>query len=131
MSKAYLICICLLLGSCGGSGLDGEYEGRIGSKSEVNILFLNSHEAELRGYWGETLRGTYEKSSIRGKTVDSLVFLGPEAKPFKLRICYEAEDDFLEILSIHSRVFGPGARYVPTEPKTTFSKSNPRLFKLK
>ena len=80
MSKAYLICICLLLGSCGGSGLDGEYEGRIGSKSEVNILFLNSHEAELRGYWGETLRGTYEKSSIRGKTVDSLVFLGPRKR---------------------------------------------------
>ena len=40
--------------------------------------------------------------------MDSLVFLGPEEKPFKLRIYYDAQEGHLQILGIHSRIFGQG-----------------------
>ena len=129
--KRLTICALFVLSSCGGTGLEGKYQGRIGSKSKVSIRFFNGDEAELKGYWGETLKGSYEKSSLRGQTVDSLVFIGPDDKPFKLRICYKAEEDCIEILSIRSRIFGPGVRYVTTEPKSTFASGNPRLRLLK
>ena len=123
------IAIFLLI-SCGGSGLDGTYEGKIGSKNQVTLQCLDNGEFELRGYWKETLRGSFQDATLKGKPVDSLVFLGPEEKPFKLRICYDAQEGHLQILGIHSRIFGPGARYIPTEPDSTFANAQPKLFKL-
>ena len=122
--------ILTFLVSCGGSGLEGIYEGKIGSKNKVSIFFFNGNQAELKGYWSEVLEGAFQQSTLKGKTVDSIVFTGPEEKPFKLRICYEAKNGHLEILAIHSRIFGPGARYVPTEPNSTFANRSPKLYKL-
>tara|TARA_B100001093_G_scaffold259864_1_gene248404 strand:- start:2681 stop:3085 length:405 start_codon:yes stop_codon:yes gene_type:complete len=129
-SRTASLFILILLVSCGGSGLDGIYEGKIGSKNRVSIFFFKGNEAELKGYWSEVLNGAFQQSTLKGKTVDSIVFTGPEEKPFKLRICYEAKDGHLEILAIHSRIFGPGARYVPTEPSSTFADPSPKLYKL-
>ena len=130
MSRIAPLLILILLVSCEGSGLDGIYEGEIGSKNRVSIFFFNGNQAELKGYWTEVLKGTYQQSTLKGKTVDSVVFTGPEEKPFKLRICYEAKNGHVEILAIHSRIFGPGARYVPTEPNSTFAGRSPKLYKL-
>jgi hypothetical protein len=122
--------IVLLLSSCGNSGLDGEYQGQIGTKQNVTLRFSTPEKAELSGYWVEKLSGIYEKASIKGKSVDSFVFMGPEQKAFKLRICYEKKAGHLEILAIHSRMIGPGARYIPTEPESTFAHQKPKLYKL-
>ena len=130
MSRTASILILIFLFSCGGSGLDGIYEGKIGSKNSVSIFFFNGNQAELKGYWREVLKGAFLRSTLKGKTVDSIVFTGPDEKPFKLRICYEAKDGHIEILAIHSRIFGPGARYVPTEPSSTFADRSPKLYKL-
>ena len=130
MSRIASVFILTLLVCCGGSGLDGIYEGEIGSKNRVSIFFFNGNQAELKGYWSEVLKGAYQQSTLKGKTVDSIVFTGPEEKPFKLRICYEAKNGHVEILAIHSRIFGPGARYVPTEPNSTFVGRSPKLYKL-
>ncbi len=131
MSLMYRVCTTnlffLLLAGCGGSGLEGEFVGSIGQKQEVILRFIDSEKVELRGYWGDPLSGHYEKSSMKGQSVDSVVFQGPEEKPFKLRICYQKGKDGLEILSIHSRMIGPGARYISTEPDSTFSNGFPRL----
>ena len=111
--------------------MEGEFLGSIGSKKEVSIRFTGSENVDLKGYWMESLKGKHEKSSLQGKTVDSLIFKGPAEKPFKLRICYRKSDQFLEVLSIHSRMIGPGARYVSTEPEATFSNGFPRWLRKK
>ena len=130
MSRPAFLLFTIFLVSCGGNGLEGIYEGKIGSKNKVSISFFNGNQAELKGYWSEVLKGAYQQSTLKGKTVDSIVFTGPEEKPFKLRICYEAKNGHVEILAIHSRIFGPGARYVPTEPNSTFTGRSPKLYKL-
>jgi hypothetical protein len=43
---------------------------------------------------------------------------------------YAKDDDKLEILGIHSRTIGPGARYVSTESESSFSPNNPVLYKV-
>ncbi len=127
-----LVTLFLVLATlgCGGSGLDGEYAGRIGDKMEVSLVFSDDGQVELRGYWPEPLNGSYEKASLRGEAVDALVFWGPEEKKFKLRVMYAKDDDKLEILGIHSRTIGPGARYVSTESESSFSPNNPVLYKV-
>ena len=115
---------------CGGSGLEGEYFGRVGDKREVSMIFAEGEDVELRGYWPEPLKGTYEQASLRGESVDSVVFWGPEEKKFKLRIMYVIESENLRILGIHSRAIGPGARYIATEPDSSFSSSRPILEKI-
>ena len=119
----------LILAGCGGSGLEGEFVGSVGQKQGVSLRFIDSESVELRGYWADPLYGHYEKSSMKGQVVDSVVFQGPQEKPFKLRICYQKSEEDLEILSIHSRMIGPGARYISTEPDSTFLDGLPRLFR--
>lgn len=115
---------------CGGGDLEGLYQGTIGTKNKVVLDFSSDESIGLRGYWSQELQGEFAQSNLRGKTVDSIVFLGPESKPFKLRICYKEREDYLEILAIHSRTFGPGARYLPTEEDSAFARGNPRLYKI-
>ena len=129
ISRLPLLLTTLFFLGCGGTGLEGEYLGKIGQKSNVAIRFFDGTEAEIQGYWNQTLKGTYQKSSIKGENVDSIVFLGPSDKPFKLRVCYQANEDHIEILAIHSRIFGPGARYIQTESESVFGSQNPRLYK--
>jgi hypothetical protein len=130
ISRILLLLTTLFSSGCGGTGLEGEYLGKIGQKSNVTIRFFDGSEAEITGYWNQPLKGSYKKSSIKGENVDSIVFLGPSEKPFKLRVCYETKEDHIEILAIHSRVFGPGARYIQTESDSTFGNPNPKLYKV-
>jgi hypothetical protein len=130
ISRFLLLLTTLFSFGCGGTGLEGEYLGKIGQKSNVTIRFFDGTEAEIQGYWNQNLKGTYKKSSIKGEHVDSIVFLGPSEKPFKLRVCYQAIEDHIEILAIHSRVFGPGARYIQTESDSVFGSQNPKLYKV-
>lgn len=130
-SKILIPLALLALGGCGGTGLEGNYLGKIGTKQDVCIRFFGGNEAEIKGYWNQDLKGEFKTSSIKGENVDSIVFLGPSEKPFKLRVCYSAEDDHIEILAIHSRVFGPGARYIQTEKDSTFENQNPKLYRVK
>ena len=131
MSKtAYSLFILLAIWGCGGSGLDGEYIGRIGDKKEVSMIFADGGDVELRGYWTQPLKGSYEQASLRGESVDSVVFWGPEDKKFKLRIMYVIESENLRILGIHSRAIGPGSRYISTEPDSSFSSNRPIMKKI-
>ena len=131
MSKtACSLFILLAIWGCGGSGLDGEYIGRIGDKKEVSMIFADGGDVELRGYWTQPLKGSYEKASLRGESVDSVVFWGPEDKKFKLRIMYVIESENLRILGIHSRAIGPGSRYISTEPDSSFSSNRPIMKKI-
>ena len=122
--------ILLAIWGCGGSGLDGEYIGRIGDKKEVSMIFADGGDVELRGYWTQPLKGSYEQASLRGESVDSVVFWGPEDKKFKLRIMYVIESENLRILGIHSRAIGPGSRYISTEPDSSFSSNRPIMKKI-
>ena len=108
---------------------EGQYSGRIGKKREVTLRILPDSTVELEGYWQEPLQGTQETGNLKDKTYDALVFLGPEDKKFKLRFIYEKDGEDLVILAIHSRTFGPGARYAPTEPDSLFTNP-PRLTRL-
>ena len=131
MSKtACSLFILLAIWGCGGSGLDGEYIGRIGDKKEVSMIFADGGDVELRGYWTQPLKGSYEQASLRGESVDSVVFWGPEDKKFKLRIIYVIESENLRILGIHSRAIGPGSRYISTEPDSSFSSNRPIMKKI-
>tara|TARA_B100000212_G_C27153748_1_gene438649 strand:- start:111 stop:518 length:408 start_codon:yes stop_codon:yes gene_type:complete len=131
MSKtACSLFILLAIWGCGGSGLDGEYIGRIGDKKEVSMIFADGGDVELRGYWTQPLKGSYEQASLRGESVDSVVFWGPEDKKFKLRIMYVIESENLRILGIHSRAIGPGSRYISTEPDSSFSSNRPIMKKI-
>jgi hypothetical protein len=130
ISRFLLILSTVFLSGCGGTGLEGEYLGKIGQKNNVTIRFFDGTEAEIKGYWNQTLKGSHKKSSIKGENVDSIVFLGPSDKPFKLRVCYQANEGHIEILAIHSRVFGPGARYIQTESDSVFGTQNPKLYKV-
>ena len=64
---------------CGGSGLDGEYAGRIGDKMEVSLVFSDDGQVELRGYWPEPLNGSYEKA-FRAEKRSMLWFSGDRRK---------------------------------------------------
>lgn len=130
-SRVSVFLFVLLVSNCGGSGLDGKFVGQIGNKKEVQIEFLEGNDVKLSGYWTEPLLGEYERGSLKGKPVDTLVFFGPQDKNFKLRIAYETKKQELEVLAIHSRIIGPGARYVPTESESTFFPKNPILKKIK
>ncbi len=131
MSKILIPFLLTGLCGCGGTGLDGEYIGQIATKQNVSIRFFDGNKAEIKGYWNQDLTGEFKTSSIKGENVDSIVFLGPSEKPFKLRVCYNVEDDNIEILAIHSRVFGPGARYIQTEKDSTFENQNPKFYRVK
>ena len=63
---------------CGGSGLDGEYAGRIGDKIEVPLVFSDDGQVELR-YWPEPLNGSYEKA-FRAEKRSMLWFSGDRRK---------------------------------------------------
>ncbi len=122
-------CLCVLvLAGCPGPE-EGIYEGRIGTKRQVSLSVAADGQAELRGYWQETLHGSYERGSLRGEDMEALVFEGPESKKFKLRILYQEADGCMIIRGIQSRAFGPGARYLPTEKESVFDPP-PRLFQL-
>lgn len=119
-----LILICTTFG-CGGPD-DGIYQGKIGNKQNVIIRVESDGTILLDGYWKETLSGKHERGSLQGEDMDALVFEGPAKKKFKLRILYQTEGDDMIIRTIQSRIFGPGARYVPTESDAVFSPP-PRL----
>ena len=120
----------LILGFMGCSRLEeGTYQGRIGSKNKVTVRVYPEGIIEVEGYWRDKLAGSRERGTFRGRDVDALVFEGPEDRRFKLRFLYEEEDGGLIILSIQSRTFGPGARYLPTEEDSVFDPP-PRLIRL-
>lgn len=124
-----LLAFCLL-GCLGCSGPEeGVYTGKIGKKKAVTIRIKADGLVELEGYWKEPLQGGHESGSLRGKDMDALVFEGPASKKFKLRFLYEKDGDSLIIRAIHSRTYGPGARYIPTEEDSALNPA-PRLSRL-
>lgn len=124
-----LLAICLL-GCLGCSGPEeGVYTGKIGKKKEVTIRIKTDGLVELEGYWKQPLQGGHDQGSLRGKDMDALVFEGPESKKFKLRFLYEKDEDSLIIRAIHSRTYGPGARYISTEEESALNPA-PRLSRL-
>jgi hypothetical protein len=132
MSRFFSTQLFLLTSLFGLSGCrgpeEGFYSGTIGSKENVIIEVSHEGGVTLDGYWKESLNGRYETESLKGETMDALVFEGPESKKFKLRFLYQEDGDDLLIRAIHSRTYGPGARYVPTEKKGVFDPP-PRLFR--
>jgi len=122
-----LLALCWLAG-CAGGPEEGTYTGAIGKKDQIVLTINPDGSARLEGYWQESLTGTHERGSLKGQNMDALVFEGPESKKFKLRILYVEDDNGLIIHAIHSRNYGPGARYVPTEKDGVFSPP-PRLTK--
>jgi len=126
---SFLLAFCLL-GCLGCSGPEeGVYTGKIGNKKEVIIRIKTDGLVELEGYWKQPLQGGHERGSLRGKDMDALVFEGPESKKFKLRFLYEKDEDSLIIRAIHSRTYGPGARYIPTEEDSALNPA-PRLSRM-
>ena len=123
-----LLALCWLAG-CAGGPEEGTYTGAIGKKDQIVLTINPDGSARLEGYWQESLTGTHERGSLKGQNMDALVFEGPESKKFKLRFLYEEDDNGLIIQAIHSRNYGPGARYVPTEKDGVFSPP-PRLTKV-
>jgi len=122
-----LFFLTFLFGLSGCAGPEeGYYSGTIGSKKNVTIEVSHEGEMTLDGYWKESLHGRHETGSLKGETMDALVFEGPESKKFKLRLLYQEDGSDLLIRAIHSRTYGPGARYVPTEKKGVFEPP-PRL----
>jgi len=126
---SFLLASCLL-GCLGCSGPEeGVYTGKIGNKKEVTIRIKTDGLVELEGYWKQPLQGGHDQGSLRGKDMDALVFEGPESKKFKLRFLYEKDEDSLIIRAIHSRTYGPGARYISTEEESALNPA-PRLSRL-
>ena len=126
---SFLLVFCLF-GCLGCSGPEeGVYTGKIGNKKEVTIRINTDGLVELEGYWKQPLQGGHERGSLRGKDMDALVFEGPESKKFKLRFLYEKDEDSLIIRAIHSRTYGPGARYISTEEESALNPA-PRLSRL-
>ena len=126
---SFLLAFCLL-GCLGCSGPEeGVYIGKIGNKKEVTIRINTDGLVELEGYWKQPLQGGHERGSLKGKDMDALVFEGPESKKFKLRFLYEKDEDSLIIRAIHSRTYGPGARYISTEEESALNPA-PRLSRL-
>ena len=126
---SFLLVFCLF-GCLGCSGPEeGVYTGKIGNKKEVIIRIKTDGLVELEGYWKQPLQGGHERGSLRGKDMDALVFEGPESKKFKLRFLYEKDEDSLIIRAIHSRTYGPGARYISTEEESALNPA-PRLSRL-
>ena len=123
-----LVCCLLVFLGCSGPE-EGVYTGKIGNKKEVTIRIKTDGLVELEGYWKQPLQGSHESGSLRGKDMDALVFEGPESKKFKLRFLYEKDEDSLIIRAIHSRTYGPGARYIPTEEDSALNPA-PRLSRL-
>ena len=123
------LCFCLLgiLGCAGPE--EGVYTGKIGKKKEVTIRVLSDGLVELEGYWKDTLQGRHDRGSLKGKDMNALVFEGPADKRFKLRFLYEEDAESLIIRAIHSRTYGPGARYIPTEEDSALNPA-PRLARL-
>lgn len=105
---------------------EGTYCGNVGSKKNVSLSISANGTVELNGYWSETLVGRHERASLKGENVDAFVFDGPANKKFKLRILHRKSDDYLSILAIQSRSYGPGTRYAPTEEDSVFEPP-PRL----
>jgi hypothetical protein len=133
MSKLSTISLLLffcLLGFLGCSGPEeGVYTGKIGTKKAVTIRIKTDGLVELEGYWKQPLQGGHDKGSLKGKDMHALVFEGPVGKKFKLRFLYEMEGESLVIRAIHSRTYGPGARYIPTEEDSALNPA-PRLSRL-
>ena len=126
---SFLLVFCLF-GFLGCSGPEeGVYIGKIGNKKEVTIRIKTDGLVELEGYWKQPLQGGHDQGSLRGKDMDALVFEGPESKKFKLRFLYEKDEDSLIIRAIHSRTYGPGARYISTEEESALNPA-PRLSRL-
>ena len=126
---SFLLVFCLF-GFLGCSGPEeGVYTGKIGNKKEVTIRIKTDGLVELEWYWKQPLQGGHDQGSLRGKDIDALVFEGPESKKFKLRFLYEKDEDSLIIRAIHSRTYGPGARYISTEEESAL-KPAPRLSRL-
>ena len=125
----FLLVFCLF-GFLGCSGPEeGVYTGKIGNKKEVTIRVLSDGLVELEGYWKDTLQGRHDRGSLKGKDMNALVFEGPADKRFKLRFLYEEDAESLIIRAIHSRTYGPGARYIPTEEDSALNPA-PRLSRL-
>jgi len=126
---SFLLVFCLFgfLGCAGPE--EGIYIGKIGNKKEVTIRIKTDGLVELEGYWKQPLQGGHERGSLRGNDMDALVFEGPESKKFKLRFLYEKDEDSLIIRAIHSRTYGPGARYISTEEESALNPA-PRLSRL-
>ena len=126
---SFLLVFCLFgfLGCAGPE--EGIYIGKIGNKKEVTIRIKTDGLVELEGYWKQPLQGGHDQGSLRGKDMDALVFEGPESKKFKLRFLYEKDEDSLIIRAIHSRTYGPGARYISTEEESALNPA-PRLSRL-
>ena len=126
---SFLLVFCLLgfLGCA--EPEEGVYTGKIGKKEEVTIRIKTEGLVELEGYWKQPLQGGHVQGSLKGKDMDALVFEGPESKKFKLRFLYEKDEDSLIIRAIHSRTYGPGARYISTEEESALNPA-PRLSRL-
>ena len=133
MSSPSTITFLLVFGLLGFLGCaepeEGVYTGKIGKKEEVTIRIKTDGLVELEGYWKQPLQGGHDQGSLKGKDMDALIFEGPVGKKFKLRFLYENDGDSLIIRAIHSRTYGPGARYISTEDDSALNPA-PRLSRL-